>query len=589
MTHTIPALLVQRAAASPHAAAFQLDDGRGGWQGVTWGEFADRVQRLASGLHTAGLRHGDRLAIIGPVSLHWELVHHAALSLGAVVVGLDAHDLPRRVAAMAAKAGVTAFAVSDAKCLAALDVADWQRTRFVLTLDGSVQLPEGVHRLDWDDAVAFAPLAHGAMPSVQSEDLATIIFTSGTTGEPRGIAYRHQQVCLAIDSILDAFPFAGPGSRLLCWLPLSNLFQRIVNLAAMASGATTYLWADPREVMSAVPRVEPDIFIGVPRFFEKLHEGINARIASQGRATRSLARWAWQVGREVSARTRAGHPVGGALKLRHALTDRLVLRRIRSVMGKRLRCMVTGSAPTPLHLLEEFHALGWLVLEAYGMSENVVPMAMNRIDTFRFGTVGRPVAGNEIRLSDDGTVLVRGPGVFEGYWGEATSSARDADGFFVTGDLGAIDADGFLALTGRHSEMIKTSTGRRIAPAPIEAALRAVPGVDQAVLFGDGRKMPVALCALTSPINDAAAMELLRRQFIAALAPFNEHDCPEGIALLNRPLSLDAEELTPNLKVRRQAVEARHRELLSTINSELAQNAKQSPSQLTLVFSGERP
>jgi long-chain acyl-CoA synthetase len=583
MGNTLPVLLEQRAAASPEATAYQLDDGQGGWQAVSWGEFAHRVHRLAMSLHAAGLRHGDRFAIVAPVSLQWELVHHAVLSLGAVVVGLDAHDLPKRIAAMAAKAGVAAFAITDTQCLAAMDAADWQRTRFVLALELSLQLPEGVRLLDWDDMASLAPKSTtAALPPVQPEDFATIIFTSGTTGEPKGIAYRHRQVCLAVDAICDAFPFAGPGTRMLCWLPLSNLFQRIVNLAAMTSGATTYLWADPRRVMEALPRVEPDIFIGVPRFLEKLYEGIRGRIASQGRAAGALAEWAWQVGRSASLRLLAAEPLGLWLRMQHVLADRLVLRRIRSVMGQRLRCMVTGSAPAPKHLLEEFHALGWLVLEAYGMSENVVPMAMNRIDGYRLGTVGRPVAGNEIRLGDDGSVRVRGLGVFEGYWGESNTATREADGFFITSDLGARDADGFLTLTGRIGEFIKTSTGRRIAPAPIEAALRSVPGVDQAVLFGDGRKIPVALCAMAVPVRDVEAAERLRKNFAAALSVFHESDRPGGVAILERPLTVDTNEMTPNLKVRRRTVEVLHEKLLSTAYLDIA--ARPTDNGLTLTI-----
>lgn len=582
---TLPALLAHRAAATPRAIAYRVDDARGGWQSTGWAEFADQVQVLAGRLQDAGLRHGDRLAIICPVSLQWELIHHAALALGAVVVGLDTHDLPARVAAMAAKAEVSAFAISDGRSLSALGPADWQRTRFVLALDEALQLPAPVRRLDWHDVTAPAP-SRAVMPAVHPGDLATIIFTSGTTGEPKGIAYRHEQVCLAIDAIRDAFPFAGPGTRLLCWLPLSNLFQRIVNLAAVATGTTTYLWADPRRVMEALPRVEPDVFIGVPRFFEKLHEGITARIAGQGRTARALVGWAWQTGREFSTRQRSGRPSGVGLKLRHALADRLVLRRIRSVMGQRLRCMVTGSAPASKHLLEEFHALGWLVLEAYGMSENVVPIAMNRIDRFRFGTVGQPVSGNDIRVREDGAVLVRGSGVFEGYLNEGAkaAAARDADGFYATGDLGAFDTDGFLTLTGRDGDLIKTSTGRRIAPAAVEAALRSVPGIDQAVLMGNGRKLPIALCALTTPTTDHDMLASLAERLTAALAPINERDRPAGLAFLQRPLSLETGELTPNLKLRRAAIEKLHEELLGRLDTRLARRDAVAPAGLPFVW-----
>lgn len=562
--NTLPALLAQRASATPQAIAFQQDDGRGGWHAVTWVEFADRVRRLAARLHDAGLRHGDRLAIIAPVGLQWELVHHAALAVGAVVVGLDAHDLPARIATMAAQTGVKAFATSDMRCLSALSEADWQRTRFVLALGATAQVPAGVHRLDWNDAPA-SPSDAMPMWAVEPDDLATVIFTSGTTGEPKGIAYRHGQVCLAIDAIRDAFPFAGPGTRLLCWLPLSNLFQRIVNLAAMTTGATTYLWADPRRVMEALPRVEPDIFIGVPRFFEKLYEGITARIAEQGPAARALADWALGVGRKVSARTLSGLPSGAALRWRHAVADRLVLRRIRATMGTRLRCMVTGSAPTPKHLLEEFHALGWLVLEAYGMSESIVPMAMNRIDCVRLGSVGRPLASNQMVVDDAGAIKVRGRGVFRSYLSDEDRSLFDADGFYTTGDLGRFDKDGYLYLTGRSGELIKTSTGRRVAPAAVEAQLRRVPGIDQAALLGSGRKCLVAVCSLASSLPDAASREVLIAALLDQVGQINPLERPLGFVMLGRPFSIELGELTSNLKLRRQQIENRHAAVIAQL------------------------
>lgn len=205
------------------------------------------------------------------------------------------------------------------------------------------------------------------------------------------------------------------------------------------------------------------------------------------------------------------------------------------------------------------------------MSENILPMAMNRIDAFRFGTVGLSVAGNEIRLrEDDGTVLVRGPGVFEHYGGKAGSTILDAQGFYVTGDLGAIDADGFLTLKGRSSELIKTSTGRRIAPSPIEAALRSVPGVEQAVLFGNGREAPIALCALSGPVDDPTALTLLRERLSAALVQINKRDRPRGIVLLHRPLRVETGELTANLKLRRDAIESQHMESVARLSSLLS-------------------
>jgi len=557
---TVPGLLAQRAAASPSAVAFQQEAGPGYWEPVTWADFAQRVEHLRRGLAAAGLSHGDRLALIAPVSLEWELLHHAALALGVVVVGLDAHDLPERVADMVEQADVTAIATDSPQILSRLGGERWARIHLIVQLGSPAGAwpPETAPTLlaALEAAGTTAPSADRPAPA--PGDMATIIFTSGTTGAPKGIAYKHAQLCLAVDAICEAFPFVGPGSRLLCWLPLSNLFQRMVNLFGMRRGAASYLLSDPRRVMEVVSGVAPDVFIGVPRFYEKLYDGIRDRIGSQRGWRRWLVEWAWQTGRRSSPYRQTRQPMPTGLRLAWAAADRMVLRRVRAVMGDRLRCMVTGSAPTPKRLLEEFHGLGWLVLEAYGLSENVLPMAMNRASEFRFGTVGRPLAPNEIALAENGVVKVRGPSLFRGYLGDSRHEALDHEGFYMTGDLGEWDDDGYLRLIGRSGDLFKTSTGRRVAPVGVEAELRRVPGIDQAVLVGAGRKCPVALCTVAAGGADAPARRCLIDALAKCVARIAEHERPRGIALLDRPFSIEHGELTPNLKLRRAAIEALH-------------------------------
>lgn len=583
MTTTVPGMLAARVAATPSATAFHVQGDAGLWQPLSWQDFAEQVERLRGGLVAAGLRAGDRLALIAPVSLRWELVHHAALAAGAVVVGLDAHDLPQRLAQMVEQADITVFVAADMAVLAALTPQRLAATRFVLRLAASGPAPPlGVRALDWDelhraDGVAQTDDAR----TVRADDLATIIFTSGTTGQPRGIAYTHGQVGLAAAAICGNFPFVDTACHLLCWLPLSNLFQRIVNLAALQQGAATYLLGDPRQVMQVVGGVSPDIFVAVPRFFEKLLDGVRSAVDGQPPLRRALAVWAWNVGRRRSAHVLQGRQPPWWLRVQHAAADRFVLARMRRVMGTRLRLMVSGSAPLSEHILQEFHALGWLVLEAYGLSENIVPMAMNRVEDFRFGTVGRPMASNEIVVGDDGAVKVRGPGVFKGYVGDPGPAPLDEAGYYTTGDLGAWDADGHLRLIGRSSELFKTSTGRRISPMQVEAALRDVAGIDQAVLIGAGRKFPIALCTLVAGTVDAPAQAALQARLAAAIAALPEHERPRGVLLLARPFSLERGELTPNLKLRRAAIETGHAEPIAALYQSLAsQPARDGPLQV---------
>jgi long-chain acyl-CoA synthetase len=581
--NTVPARLAGRAATSPDAIAFRHQGADGRWQVLDWQDFSHRVDQLRCGLAAAGLRRGDRLALVAPVSLAWELVHHAALAMGVSVVGLDAHDLPDRLAAMADQAEVVAFAVAEPAVLAGLSARRRAATRLWIAVGPAPVDTGGAPHWTTLDALMALGRAHPAPPAPTAGDEATVIFTSGTTGAPKGIAYSHGQLGLAIDAIATAFSFVGPQGRLLCWLPLSNLFQRVVNLAAVQNGAGTYLLGDPRQVMAHVALAEPDVFIGVPRFYEKLHEGLEARVSAMPPPLRALVRWGWQVGYQTLDRRRAHLPLPLALAARHWLAERLVLRRIRKMLGPRLRCLVSGSAPMPRHLLDDFEALGWPLLEAYGLSENVVPMAMNTLAAHRPGSVGKPVHGNQLRVSSDGNVQVRGPGVFRGYLGDAGEGQLDDQGWYDTGDLGIIDGDGYLTLTGRSGDIIKTSTGRRIAPVAIESTLQGVAGVDQAVLVGANRKYLVAICTCLPSDSFAATVASLRAPLASALATLSAHERPVAIGFLPRAFDIQSGEVTTNLKLRRNIIAKQHQGLIDQLDEVI--DSKSTPPDHILVFS----
>ncbi len=590
---TVPQLLQRRAAQTPGGVAFQHERSEGDWLPVSWLNFTQQAQQLSRALLAAGLRHGDRLALIAPVSLQWELLHHAALAMGVVVVGMDTHDLPERVAAMAALADVDAIATTDPLVLAQMAPGRLAVLRFVLDVTGAEavaeagavapsaqpgaalvgadvtppainpsadpnnqsQWPMQARRLLWAELMAMATAASPLPTPPVPDDIASIIFTSGTTGAAKGVAYTHGQLCLAIRAISQAFAFIGGDGRSLCWLPLSNLFQRMVNLAAVRQGAATYLLSHPRRVMQVVATVAPDLFVSVPRFYEKLHAGILADVAARPWPQRAAVALAWGLGRRMSRCRLAGRTPPLWLGLAHRVAERAVLSRIRSVMGTRLQCMVSGSAPISQHLLEEFHALGWLVLEAYGLSENVLPMAMNRVDDFRFGSVGRPLANNDIVIDADGAIKVRGAATFSGYVGAAERSMFDAQGYYLTGDIGRYDSDGYLYLSGRSNELIKTSTGRRISTALVEGQLRSAPGIDQALVIGRGRKHLVALCTCVEAGLDAAAQARIEAGLRECIQGLSEHERPLAVGLVGRAFALDRGELTPNMKLRRVAIE----------------------------------
>ncbi|MBI3154490.1 MAG: AMP-binding protein [Burkholderiales bacterium] len=559
-------MLRARAEIDPQAPAlwWLQDDPR--WQVIRWRQFLEAVATAARGLRALGLRHGERVGLIASSSPQWDIVQLAAMAAGGVVVGLDPHDTDHRLAQMALQSGLVGVVGQDEAAIAKLGPDRRDSLRFTVTLDG--QPGQGSTSFDDLERLGQAEPGQGWDQS-RADDEALVVFTSGTTGEPKGIAYTHRQVCGAVAAILLAFPDIGPGSRLACWLPLSNLFQRMINFCALGRGAQTFYVADPRAVMAHVPTISPHLFIGVPRFFEKLYAGILEAIDAKPAWQRKLAHWAIRAGDRRARATRGGAPLGAVHRLSAAIADRLVLARVRSVLGRDIRFLISGSAPMPVWLLERFHGLGFLVLEAYGMSECIVPVAANTPGAFRFGTVGRPLDGVEVRLAPDGELLVRGAGVFAGYLGDSEARRRTgADGFLASGDHASIDPDGFVTLLGRKSEIFKTSTGRRIAPSTIESRLRQIPYVEHAVVFGASRPFLVALIAISEPAlrsrvaaRAAAADDArpwagtLRADLASALADLPDHHRPAGAVLTTRPFTVDAGLVTPNLKVRRANVE----------------------------------
>lgn len=558
---TVPGILHARSVLTPDAIALrQLPSADGEWLGTTWRAYRQAVATLSVGFRTLGLARGERVGIMAPSCREWDFAQLGVLAAGGVAVGLDPYALDEHLRELARGCDFAGLVLAHPSQLDRFDDALRQRLRFVICIEvaeggaaGIVSLEEMLAETTADEDWNLA----------QADATATIIFTSGTTGEPRGIEYSHRQMCLAAAAILAAYPEVVEGSRLACWLPLSNLFQRMINLSAIGRGAQTYYVADPREVMRYVKSIEPTLFIGVPRFFEKLYAGIEEVIAQQPAWQQELVRWALSVGDRRARATRAGEPPDLLLEMQFAMANWLALGKLRNVLGRALRFMISGSAPMPVWLLERFHAMGLPILEAYGLSENIIPVSLNRPDCFRFGTVGQALPGSDVRLADDGELLVRGPGVFSGYLGDggtALEGQLDADAYLASGDFASIDADGFITLIGRKSEIFKTSTGRRICPAAIEGRLQQVSQVEHAVLFGRSRPQPVALLVVSDAAWQAGERESftsLRAQVAAASEPLPAYQRPAGLLISAQPLSIADGDLTSNLKLRRQVIEAR--------------------------------
>jgi long-chain acyl-CoA synthetase len=589
-TSTIPELLRERARRSAHAVACFRRSETGDWVPTAWSELWDRVQIVSAALQEMGLQRGDRLAIFARTCAQWQVVEMAALLCGGVVVGVDPHAAVEHLEYVLRHCGARGLIVEDFGQVGGIAGAVCSRLQFVVALDEQFKLPDHPNWRTWEEiASSGKPAGDIRLPHTDTDDAAVLLYTSGTTGRSKAIEFTHRQVLLACRAISRAYPDIGAADRVLCWLPMAHLFQRMINLVAIARGARTYFVEDPREVMACVREVQPSVFVAVPRFYEKLHEGILEALSSRPRVVRWVVKAALRAGIARAEYTRAVRRPGIGLRIRHHLLDRLVLRRIRAMMGGDIKFMITGSAPTPPWLLEFFHGMGLLILEGYGLSENTIPVAANRPESFRFGSVGKPFCReeeNEIRFASDGEIEVRGPGVFRGYYNdEDQDNLFTADGFYRTGDLGYLDEDGFLYLTGRKSEIIKTSTGRRISPARVEAVYCRSPYLDQVVVFGNGRKHLVALVAVNRPAvqreftdagidlgpvgdefgNSPAVEDLVRREIESCGRDLSPHERIGKFAILAEPLSVSRGELTPTLKVRRDRVRALRADLIEQL------------------------
>lgn len=553
---TVPGMLRARSELTPDEPALWELSAQSEWVPTTWGDYRRAVTAISMALRDLGLTRGERVGILAGSSRQWDYAQFGILAAGGVAVGLDPYGLNEHIQDIARRCGFVGIVVGNSGMLKQLGDEVLRELRFVICIE-----PGSEGDTITLESLLLKPDAGVDWNLAQPDDPATIIFTSGTTGTPKGIEYSHRQMCLAASSILSAFPDIQAGSHLACWLPLSNLFQRMINLCAIGRGAYTYYVGDPREIMRFAPGIAPHVFIGVPRFYEKLYAGIREALAKKPPLQRRIAQWALTAGERHAAAERAGLSPGLLDAIRFSLAERLVLGKLRGILGSNLRFMLSGSAPMPTWLLERFHGMGLPVLEAYGLSENIIPVALNRPERFRFGTVGHPLPGCEVRLADDGELQVRGPGVFSGYFGENPADAPiDDDGYLASGDYASIDDDGFIRLIGRKSEVFKTSTGRKVAPTSIENLLKQVPQVEHAIVFGAKRAVPVALLVVAAPAWQAdpgSLCQQFRGEVTRAVAALPGYLRPAGMLLTAQSLTIEGGDLTGNLKLRRPSIEAR--------------------------------
>ena len=546
-SRTTPELWRDAVRDAPDRPAY-LEETADGWRPVTWDEAAERVSTLAQGLLARGVRRGDRVAVLSRTRLEWILLDWAVMAIGAVVVGL--------------------YPTSSAKeCEYILDhceavlafTEDEEQTRKLVSVRGSLPNLREIIPFDWLEKLeSDGRLARHLKPEpVEEDDLATLIYTSGTTGRPKGCMLTHRNLVTAAIRVVEGVH--RPDDIVLLFLPLAHSYGRLAHQAATHRGATVALVADVARVPQALATLRPTVLPAVPRVYEKVHANALGEIERAGGLRSRIGLWALGVGARASRARRDGAPVGAVLALQQRLADRLVFAKVRERLGGRLRVGVSGAAPLSTDVMEFFHSLGVPVIEGYGLTETASSATVNEPDDFRIGTVGRPVEGAEIRLADDGEILIRSPSVFAGYYKdpEATAEALTEDGWFSTGDVGEIDEEGFLRITDRKKDLIITAGGKNIAPQNLENALKSSRFVSQALVVGDRRPFVTALVTLDEAELGRSGRD--PQKLVQDLVDDVNRDRTrveqiKRFVILPRDFSQEEGEVTPTLKLRRRVI-----------------------------------
>jgi long-chain acyl-CoA synthetase len=575
---TLAALVLDAAAA--HGGPALRYPQEGGWRRISYPALGDGVRQLAKGLIDLGVEAGDRVAILSNTRAEWTLADFGAICAGAVVVPVYQTNSPEECRYVLEHAGAVAIFCEDEEQLVKLREirSDLPALRHVIAFEGTPDDALSMEALrDRGDGVPDERLDE-RIAAIAEQDVATIVYTSGTTGPPKGCMLTHANLTSVVEMVRQKLE-AAPGDVTYVFLPLAHAFTRVVQLFAIATGIECAYWRrDPKLIVQDVAIIAPTHLPSVPRIFEKVHAAATARVQESGGPKLKLFEWAFRVGRAVSAREQQGRRPGRLLAAQHAIADALVLSRVRALFGGRLKLAITGAAPIDEEILEFFYAAGVPVLEGYGMTETSAVATLNTLTEHKLGTVGRPLPGCDVRIADDGEVLMHGPNIFRGYHrDEESTRAVLRDGWLHSGDLGELDDDGYLRITGRKKDLIITSSGKNISPANIESALAQSRWISHAVVFGDRRPYLTAL--LTIDPDEAAALAAkvgaegadlsalaadpaVRKELQAAVDETNRRfariEQVKRFAVLDRDLSQAEEELTPTLKVKRNVVYERH-------------------------------
>ncbi len=596
-SQTIADLLPRSASAHPDSIAVRhKQDGE--WRDVTYAQLADTVQEIGLGLIDLGIQPGDRLCILANTRPEWSYVDMAATSAGAVVVPIYQTNSPEECLWVISDSGACAIVCENDEQLAKIAAIREQipDVRTVVVMDAS---PAG------SDANGSAAAALDPIPldevrergrtrnveelearraAVKPEDPFTFIYTSGTTGPPKGCVLTHGNYRAIIDMIGEAGEIQGD-EVIYLYLPLAHSFALLIQLAVFDLGGTlAYFGGDTKQIVTELMEVKPTYLPSVPRVFEKIYTLAQGAIEAKPPEERRQAAAAIQLGVKVRDMINRGEPVPPELQKPFDEADKELFQLVRSIFGGNVRHATSGAAPIAKEILEFFWACGVPVLEGYGMTETATAATVSTVENHRFGTVGKALPGVELKIADDGEILIKGPNIFNGYHNHApTEFGAVEDGWLHTGDLGSLDVDGYLSITGRKKDIIITAGGKNLTPANIENDLKQCRWISQAVMHGDQRPYPVVLITLDeeeiptyakehglpedipSLAKDPAIHALIQGEIDRANAKYAQVEQVKKFAILDHDLSQPTGELTPTLKVKRNVVNEKYADVFDAL------------------------
>jgi len=583
---------VARIHSKPDTLNYKRD---GAWRSISADEMLRRARCVALGLYSLGLRKGDRVALLSESRVEWVLADQGGIFAGVVPVPVYPTLTPPQVGYILNDCAARALFVSTRAKFEEVETVlrDCSSIETIMLFDPDglksnclsfAELEERGQNLDRQQPTLATELTHAS----SADDLATIIYTSGTTGEPKGVMLTHSNM---VSNLIDSSNHLEFGQRdsALSVLPLSHIFERQAMNMYLHHGMSVYFGEALEKIGDNLREVHPTVFVGVPRIYEKILAKVQERAAAKGRLNAALFTWAVEVGNQCVQLATDRKSIPLWLSVKRKLADALVFAKWRRAMGGRIRIFVSGGAPLSTDVALAFAGAGLPIVQGYGLTETSPVITAGQLHDNRIGTAGKPIRNVQVRIATDGEIETRGPHVMRGYWNkpEETRAVFTEDGWLKTGDIGSFDTDGYLTITDRKKELLKTSGGKYIAPQPIEQIIKSSRFVNQVVVIGNGRKFPGALIVpdweqLKSyarlkglDLNkrqqfcrDPRIIDLFQRQIAARTQDLAQFEKIKRIALLDRELTIEGGELTPTLKVKRRVVDEKYRDVIDRIYAE---------------------